>query len=304
MNGILNVYKPQGLSSHAVVNRVRRFTDTRRVGHAGTLDPMACGVLPVLIGNAATIQELIMDHDKVYRAGVRFGITTDTGDMTGKVLTEKIPEFDDAALENVLTRFIGDIEQIPPMYSALQKDGVRLYDLARQGVTVERKPRKITIADIRVLSPFDGKRAEIEVICSRGTYIRTLAEDIGEALGCGACLDFLERTVCGDYHVEDAVKIEDLERFYQENTPEKIEERLISPETLFTHLPSVTLSAFYEKLALCGAEIYLKRARIRAPLSVAQPLCRIYGEGGRFIGVAALGTYENGEAVKLKYRFV
>lgn len=304
MNGILNVYKPQGLSSHAVVNRVRKFTDTRRVGHAGTLDPMACGVLPVLVGSAASIQELIMDHRKTYVAGVRFGVTTDTGDVTGKVLAEKKPSFTEKQLEELLPRFTGEIEQIPPMYSALQKDGVRLYDLARQGLTVEREARKITVDSLRVVSPFDGKRAVLEVSCSRGTYIRTLAGDIGEALGCGACLDFLERTVCGDYRKENAVTVVELEQYYQAGTPEKIENLLISPETLFMHLPAVRLAPFFERLALCGAEIYLKKARIKAPLTPENPLCRVYDESGRFLAVARLGMYENGEAVKLVYRFV
>ena len=195
LSGILNVYKPKGLTSHAVVSRVRKFYGVKRVGHAGTLDPMACGVLPVLVGSAASVQELVMEHDKTYKAGVLFGVTTDTGDVTGSVLNAKTPSFDGAALKETLARFTGEIDQVPPMYSALKVDGQKLYELARRGKTVERKARKVTVYGIRLLTPFDGKRCDIEVDCSKGTYIRTLAEDIGNALGCGACLDSLERTV-------------------------------------------------------------------------------------------------------------
>ena len=302
MNGILNVYKPQGLTSHAVVSRVRKFTGVRRVGHAGTLDPMACGVLPVLVGNAASVQELVMDHDKTYKAGIRFGITTDTGDITGTVLSRQPPAFDRAALAEVLRRFIGEIDQVPPMYSALKVDGQKLYELARRGETVERKARRVHIYDIRLLTPFDGERCDIEVDCSKGTYIRTLAEDIGTTLGCGACLDSLERTRCGVYRAEDAVKVDTLEALYKAGDTAAMERLLQSAEALFEAYPVIRLSEFYERLALNGAEIYLKRARIPETLFDQSGLCRLYRNDG-FYAVGRLGEYPEGLAVKIIYRF-
>lgn len=303
LSGILNVYKPKGLTSHAVVSRVRKFYGVKRVGHAGTLDPMACGVLPVLVGSAASVQELVMEHDKTYKAGVLFGVTTDTGDVTGSVLDAKTPSFDDAALKETLARFTGEIDQVPPMYSALKVDGQKLYELARRGETVERKARKVTVYGIRLLTPFDGKRCDIEVDCSKGTYIRTLAEDIGNALGYGACLDSLERTVCGVYRAADAVTVETLEKLYQNGDTAALAGFLQSAEVLFEDYPVVRLAPFYEKLALNGAEIYLKRARIPERLFENSRFCRLYKENGGFYAVAELGEYPEGAAVKIKYRF-
>lgn len=303
LSGILNVYKPKGLTSHAVVSRVRKFYGVKRVGHAGTLDPMACGVLPVLVGSAASVQELVMEHDKTYKAGVLFGVTTDTGDVTGTVLDTKAPTFDGAALNEALTRFTGEIDQVPPMYSALKVEGQKLYELARRGETVERKARKVTVYGIRLITPFDGKRCDIEVDCSKGTYIRTLAEDIGNALGCGACLDSLERTVCGVYRAADAVTVETLEKHYQNGDTAALAGFLQSAEVLFEDCPIVRLAPFYEKLALNGAEIYLKRARIPERLFEHGRLCRLYKENGSFYAVAELGDYPEGAAVKIKYRF-
>ena len=303
LSGILNVYKPKCLTSHAVVSRVRKFYGVKRVGHAGTLDPMACGVLPVLVGSAASVQELVMEHDKTYKAGVLFGVTTDTGDVTGSVLNAKTPSFDGAALKETLARFTGEIDQVPPMYSALKVDGQKLYELARRGETVERKARKVTVYGIRLLTPFDGKRCDIEVDCSKGTYIRTLAEDIGNALGCGACLDSLERTVCGVYRAADAVTVETLEKLYQNGDTAALAGFLQSAEVLFEDYPVVRLEPFYEKLALNGAEIYLKRARIPERLFENSRFCRLYKENGGFYAVAELGEYPEGAAVKIKYRF-
>lgn len=303
LSGILNVYKPKGLTSHAVVSRVRRFYGVKRVGHAGTLDPMACGVLPVLVGSAASVQELVMEHDKTYKAGVLFGVTTDTGDVTGTVLDTKAPTFDGAALNQAISRFTGEIDQVPPMYSALKVEGQKLYELARRGETVERKARKVTVYGIRLITPFDGKRCDMEVDCSKGTYIRTLAEDIGNALGCGACLDSLERTVCGVYRAADAVTVETLEKHYQNGDTAALAGFLQSAEVLFEDCPIVRLAPFYEKLALNGAEIYLKRARIPERLFEHGRLCRLYKENGSFYAVAELGDYPEGAAVKIKYRF-
>ena len=189
------------------------------------------------------------------------------------------------------------------MYSALKVEGQKLYELARRGETVERKARKVTVYGIRLITPFDGKRCDIEVDCSKGTYIRTLAEDIGNALGCGACLDSLERTVCGVYRAADAVTVETLEKHYQDGDTTALAGFLQSAEVLFEDCPIVRLAPFYEKLALNGAEIYLKRARIPERLFEHGRLCRLYKENGGFYAVAELGDYPDGAAVKIKYRF-
>ena len=304
MNGIINIYKPKGITSHSVVARIRKFYGVKRVGHSGTLDPMACGVLPVLVGNAASVQELITGHDKIYRAGVLFGKITDTADITGKMLEEREVDFTEDKLKEVISGFIGKQMQVPPMYSAIKQDGVKLYDLARQGIEVERKAREITVYSIEISKPFDGMRCELDISCSKGTYIRTLGEDIGKALGCGACLDSLERLKCGEYTAEKAVRLEDVEKLYVEENTAALEELLTSPEEIFTDLPIVTLVPFYKKLALNGAEIYLKKARISERVFEKTDMCRLYDENKNFFAVGQLLDYPDGKAIKIKYRFV
>ena len=304
MNGIINIYKPSGITSHSVVSRIRKFTGVKRVGHSGTLDPMACGVLPILVGNAASVQELITGHDKVYRAGVLFGVTTDTGDVTGTVIEKKEIQFTKYDLQKVISNFIGKQLQVPPMYSAIKMDGVKLYDLARRGIEVERKAREITVYSIDVSKDFDGVRCELDISCSKGTYIRTLGEDIGKALGCGACLDKLERLSCGKYTAENAVKLEDVEQLYLDGNTKAIEDMLTSPETLFTELSAIHLPEFYTRLALNGAEIYLKKARIPEKLFESSDMCRLYTENNTFFAVGQLLDFPDGKAIKIKYRFV
>lgn len=304
MNGIINIYKPSGITSHSVVARIRKFYGVKRVGHSGTLDPMACGVLPVLVGSAASVQELITGHDKIYRAGVLFGKITDTADITGKVIEQREVNFTEDKLKEVVSGFIGKQMQVPPMYSAIKMDGVKLYDLARQGIEVERKAREITVYSIEISKPFDGVRCELDISCSKGTYIRTLGEDIGKALGCGACLDSLERLKCGEYTAENAVRLEDVEKLYEEENTAALEELLTSPEAIFTDLPIVTLVPFYKKLALNGAEIYLKKARISERIFERTDMCRLYDENKNFFAVGQLIDFPDGKAIKIKYRFV
>ena len=304
MNGILNLYKPQGITSHTAVSKIRRLYGVKRVGHAGTLDPMASGVLPVLIGNAASVQNLIMGHDKSYRAGVLFGTVTDTGDITGKVISRCEPDFSAPELDDVLKKFVGEQKQVPPMYSAIKQNGVKLYDLARNGIEVERKARDITIYSITTEKPYADSRCVIDVACSKGTYIRSLAEDIGKALGCGACLFSLERTRCGVYTSERSYTLEVLEEMSARGDTEALEAALDSPEELFSGLAKVVLPDFYKRLALNGAEIYLKKAKIPEALFEKEISCRLYGADGVFFAVACLGEYPEGKAVKIKYRFL
>lgn len=212
MHGLFLLNKASGMTSHDVVRRLRRLCRTRRVGHAGTLDPLATGVLPVAVGNGTKILQFLLAENKTYRAGVKLGVTTDTLDKDGLIVSQKpVPLLGVTELEEVCADFRGEIEQVPPMYSALKKDGVPLYRLARQGLTVEREPRRVTIDKLEVLS-FEKDLVEIEVQCSKGTYIRSLVADIGEKLGCGAHLTSLCRTRSGPFVLAECFSLEDLER--------------------------------------------------------------------------------------------
>lgn len=224
ISGILNVYKPLGITSHGVVSRVRKLTGIRKVGHTGTLDPEAEGVLPVCIGKATRVAGMLTDADKAYRAEITLGIRTDTQDRTGTVLSRQEVHIKKEEFERVLQEFLGEIKQIPPMYSAVKQNGQPLYKLARQGVEVERKERLIHIDKIEI-KKFDGTSGIIEVFCSKGTYIRTLCADIGEALGCGAIMSGLIRIKSGPFCLADAVTLEILESGYQKF--------LIPPDQLF-----------------------------------------------------------------------
>lgn len=200
------------MTSHDVVRKVRRICQTRKVGHAGTLDPLATGVLPVAIGDGTKILQFLLAEDKSYRATFKFGITTDTLDADGKILLERsVPEFDFADLEIICTEFRGDIEQLPPMFSALKKDGVPLYKLARQGKTIERQHRPVIIKRLEVIS-CDAQDVTIEVDCSKGTYIRTLISDIGEKMGCGAYLTALRRLQSGDFSINECQTLDVLQQ--------------------------------------------------------------------------------------------
>ncbi len=304
MNGILNLKKPKGITSHDCVSKCRKIFGTKRVGHAGTLDPMATGVLPVLIGNACSAQEELMNHDKTYTAGIRFGMTTDTGDITGETITKSnsVPDFE--LIEQAIKSFMGEYDQIPPMYSALKVGGKKLYELAREGVTVERKARRIAVYNAEIIA----RESETDVIArfsvSKGTYIRTLAEDIGAKLGCGACLYSLERNVCGSFNIAQAITLEELDAMKQsENGEELLEKSLISCEKAFEHFPKVTLSQFYSGLCKNGQEIYLSRAKIPSALFEKHERCRLYDYDGNFFAIGERRDYPAGQAVKAIMRF-
>ena len=210
MHGLLLIDKPAGMTSHDVVQQVRRICQTKKVGHAGTLDPLATGVLPVAIGDGTKILQFLLADDKAYRATLQFGVTTDTLDAEGKILLQRpIPADILVNIEAVCGHFCGDIEQVPPMYSALKKDGVPLYRLARQGKTIEREPRQVRIDRLEIIR-IQMPELTIEVDCSKGTYIRTLAADIGEELTCGAHLTALRRLRCGRFLVKDCTSLEEL----------------------------------------------------------------------------------------------
>lgn len=304
-NGILNLYKPGGITSHDAVSKCRGLFSTRRVGHAGTLDPMATGVLPVLIGSSCSAQEELMNHDKTYIAGVRFGITTGTGDITGSTVSSvgEIPCEKD--IYAAAASFVGEYDQIPPMYSALKIDGKKLCDLAREGITVERKPRRISVYSAKILRRESESDFLIEFSVSKGTYIRVLAEDIGAKLGCGACLYSLERTRCGNFDVSDAVPLDRLKEALAESGGDKeaLLRFLVSPEKVFSHLAAVKLTEFYTRLCKNGNEIYLSRAKIPEETFFADDRCRLYDFESSFFALGRLGDFPDGKAVKAFARF-
>ena len=239
MNGIVIVDKPQGWTSQDVTARLRRVFQTRRIGHGGTLDPMATGVLPVFVGRGTRGVEFFEHAEKAYETTLQLGVVTDTEDISGTVLEEKQVSVTREEFDRVLEGFRGEILQIPPMYSALKVNGQKLCDLARKGREVERKPRPITIFELECLS-FDGEKARLRVRCSKGTYIRTLCKDIGAALGCGGCMAALRRVQAGEYAEAEAVPLETL---LQTEDPESF---LRSVDSMFRQYPALTLTAKQE----------------------------------------------------------
>jgi tRNA pseudouridine55 synthase len=287
--GVLPINKPAGMTSHDVVFKIRKLYGTKKVGHTGTLDPDATGLLIVLIGRAAKAAEYVTAGKKVYLAGLRLGLTTDTEDTTGKTLTtcDNIPKKPDVL--EAIASFKGESLQIPPMYSALKVGGQKLCDLARKGITIEREPRPITIYSIS--ADGDGKDYAMEVACSAGTYIRTLCADIGARLGCGGAMSSLFRTETGGFHISAAHTLAEIEEMSQEER----DALLIPTEELFKELPEVTLPAFYERLAKNGAEIYQKKIGTHFPVGELLRVCG--GEG--FFGLGEVREYEDGSAIKI-----
>ena len=256
MQGLLLLDKPQDITSFSAVSAIKRAACEKRVGHTGTLDPMATGVLPILLGRATSLSSLLLDADKRYTAKIRLGITTETDDITGEVIEEKAVNLKDGELENALKNFTGKISQIPPMYSALKKDGVRLYTLAREGKTVDIPAREIEIFEIKLLSPLNEQNEfEIDVHVSKGTYIRSLARDIGEFLGTGATLTALRRTYASGFDISKCVSLEEI----KENG---IEKYILSEETALMHLREVTVTEKQAVRFCNGGQLGFERVRV------------------------------------------
>ena len=249
MNGILLVDKPRDWTSFDVAAKLKGLCKTRRIGHSGTLDPMATGLLVMFLGRATRAVPFAEDHDKRYLASLRPGLVTDTQDVTGNVLEERGCAVTAAELEEVLRTFRGEIEQIPPMYSAIRVNGRRLYDIARRGGEVERKPRPVTIRSLELLGRDERGDFLLDVACSKGTYVRTLCHDVGQRLGCGACLSALRRTEVGAFRVEDAHTVDELIAAADAGT---IESLLLGVETLFPGLRKITVDAEAERRIRCG----------------------------------------------------
>ena len=270
MNGIVIVDKPQDWTSQDVTARLRRVFNTRRIGHGGTLDPMATGVLPVFVGRATRGVEFFEHAEKTYETVLRLGLTTDTEDITGTVLSQQEQSVTAQQLEAVLEGFRGEILQVPPMYSALKVNGRKLCDLARKGKEVERQPRPITIHELTFLG-FCPEGARLRVRCSKGTYIRTLCKDIGQALGCGGCMAQLRRVQAGEYTIDQAVPLQEL------LDAEDPSVYLREVDTLFHSYPAVTLTANQEKRCRNGNAF---------TVSHAPGTYRAYGQTGEFLMLA------------------
>ena len=288
MNGIIIIDKPQEWTSNDVVSRLRRVFNTRRIGHGGTLDPMATGVLPVFVGRATRGVEFFEHAEKVYETTIRFGLTTDTEDITGKTLTECEVSLTREDLEAVLPRFRGDILQIPPMYSAIKVNGQKLYDLARKGREVERQPRPITIHELQLLE-FAGNEARLRVRCSKGTYIRTLCKDIGEALGCGGCMAALRRVQAGEYTLEGSIPLRQLLDISEAGGD--VEHLLRPVDTMFASHPQLRLNEKQTRLVKCGNTF---------AADCADNTYRVYAPDGGFL---ALCRAENGRVSTIKSFF-
>lgn len=290
MNGIILIDKPQDWTSHDVVGKLRGLLRERRIGHSGTLDPMATGLLVVFVGRATRAVEFAESDEKQYIAGLRLGVETDTQDITGTVLKERSCNVSEEELKSVLPQFMGEISQIPPMYSAIKVNGQKLYDIARKGGEVERKPRQITIhaLDLADNSHLEDGDYCLDVTCSKGTYIRTLCRDIGEALGVGGTMSSLRRVRAGGFHLQDALTIEQVAEATAEG---RAEELLLPVDSLFTQ---------YEKLTLTDKQT--KRTLVGGQFSVCVPdgTYRFYAPDGAFL---ALGKVEQGTASTIKSFF-
>ncbi len=289
--GVILVNKHKGVTSHDIVFKIRKLYGTKKVGHTGTLDPLATGVLPVLIGRGAKAAEYLLSENKGYKAEIKLGITTDTEDITGKILTKSDTLPTKEQFFEAVNHFIGEIEQVPPMYSALKVDGKKLVDLAREGIVIERQARKITIYSIKAecINEKEGIYT-LDVDCSKGTYIRTLCADIGAYLGCGAVMSELNRTKSGNFVLDYAHTIAQIEEM-------SMEERLslVKPvEELFLEAPSVILPDFYAKLCRSGCEIYQKKIKTSYDAGTFVRICDKDG----FFALGQVNDYDEGTAIK------
>lgn len=293
LNGIICINKPQEFTSFDVIAKMRGIMRVKRLGHAGTLDPMATGVLPVFVGRATKACDILPDRDKVYTAGFKLGLISDTQDVFGNITEERGAEgITEDMIRDTLQKFRGDIMQIPPMYSAVMINGQRLYDLARQGIVVEREPREVTIFSLELLS-YNGeeKSGTLEISCSKGTYIRTLINDIGESLGCGGIMTELVRTRACGFGLEDCVTLEDLQALANEDV--SAEKYLFPIEKVFGYLRPVRLNAHQERLYRGGVRLDIDKMK-GAFKGSHDDKYRVYGEDGAFIGTAAV-DYETRE---------
>ncbi len=281
IHGVINIHKEKGYTSHDVVAKLRGILGQKKIGHTGTLDPDATGVLPVCLGKATKLCDMLTDKSKTYETVLLLGKTTDTQDISGELLLEKetaglTPEMVEACIRG----FVGDYEQVPPMYSALKVNGKKLYELARQGIEVERKARLVVIHEIRILE-MDLPRVRMEVSCSKGTYIRTLCHDIGEKLGCGGCMEELIRTRVSRFSLEDSITLDEVAACKDQGT---LHDKIVAIDEMFSAFPKATIESAYASLAYNGNAIYPKHVKEAIELCEGCQI-RLYDEAGQFIGI-------------------
>lgn len=288
-DGIIIIDKPEGISSFSAVARIRRLFGERKVGHTGTLDPLATGVLPILVGRAVKASDYLLTSDKHYIATLKLGIATDTEDITGSIISrsDNIPT--EARVREVVASFIGSYEQTPPMYSAIKVGGKKLYELAREGKTVEREARTVTIENILVEKICDDEYT-LDVTCSKGTYIRTLCADIGAALGSFGTMKTLRRAEAAGFTLSDAIPLDELENMSEDERTA----RLLPTEVIFEKYRAVTLPDFFSRLAHSGLEIYLKKISDGGTLGERVRLCDKNG----FFALGEIREFEDGLAIK------
>ena len=285
MNAVLIIDKPEGWTSMDVCAKLRGVFHEKRVGHGGTLDPMATGVLPVFLGRATRAVEFATDSDKEYIAGIKLGVITNTQDTTGEILEEHPVTADQAALEAILPQFTGELEQVPPMFSAIKKDGKKLYELARKGIEVERKTRNIVIKELELTKCIDDTTYELRVLCSKGTYVRTLCHDIGTALGCGAAMCSLRRSMAAGYTLPDAVT---LEQVLSAEDPAALTRPV---DGCFGEYPAVTID---------GKNLFKAKNGTPFPWEGAEGTYRVYDPEGSFL---LLGACKDGMITTIKSFF-
>ena len=283
-NGIMNVYKEAGYTSHDVVARLRGICKMKKIGHTGTLDPQAAGVLPVCFGSGTKLCDMLTDWDKEYIAVMRLGVVTDTQDMTGKIMrqcgAEQIRELDEESVRAAVIPFLGEYEQIPPMYSALKVNGRKLYELAREGKEIERKPRKVQIKELEILE-YDLPHIKMRVVCSKGTYIRTLCHDIGDRLGCGGAMEALIRSRVGIFCIEEALTLGEIEKLAKQHTIEGV---IIKPDAVFADDQAVVVTKEGRRLVENGNVLSPELLQADAETIPGGQL-RVYDSTGRFYGI-------------------
>lgn len=276
MNGIIVIDKPKGRTSHDMVYFIRRMTGIKKVGHTGTLDPDATGVLPLCIGNGTKVSDMLLESDKCYRAELILGKTTDTQDLSGNVLEEKEVNLREEEIVKAAESFVGEIEQIPPMYSAIKQDGKKLYELARKGIEVERKPRRVTINEITIVK-IDKNTVTIDVDCSKGTYIRTLCSDIGEKLGCGGCMGNLRRTKAGMFNIDESHTVEEIEKLKENG---KLGDIILPVDSVFMKYPKIQLNEKQVKSVTNGIRMTYK--------GVEGQTYRVYDNNNEFLCISKI----------------
>lgn len=281
-NGIINIHKEAGYTSHDVVAKMRGILRQKKIGHTGTLDPQATGVLPVCLGSGTKLCDMLTDRDKEYVAELLLGVTTDTQDTTGTILTQRPVEASEEQVREAVLNFVGDCEQVPPMYSALKVDGKKLYELARAGKEVERRARPVVIHEIEILE-LNLPVVKMRVMCSKGTYIRTLCHDIGERLGCGGAMQGLVRTRVGGFALEDAVTLEELEKLRDEG---RVEEILVAVDEPFADCPALHVREEFRRLLENGNAIYPNQTAENKRYAPTEQV-RVYFMDETFAGIYA-----------------